>query len=140
MAHALETKQEIDLLREKNKVALTTIETVGGLVRHGFTMGTLALIAYQMRLALVSLAGKTTVFNSNVVWTISATVVLSVGFGAYATAGWLRANKLRKQTVGELTGHITALEEIIDPNRKSSGLDIGGAARKRPKKKPEGDD
>src|ERR1700722_14618682 len=99
-------------------------------VRTLIRCGTVAIIAYWAFQALEALAGQDTklsialslVFTALVDIKFAAAVSLAGGTTAWAVL----ERRLRLQKVDSLQGRIKQLEQMIDPNRSSSGLTTQG--------------
>jgi hypothetical protein len=112
-------------------------------LRIGLTFikwASIAIIVWQLRLAIDSLAGKSTLANFGVflVADLKANKVFSHIIMALLALGGVsfgvREKRLKRKVIKQSGDRIASLERRLDPKRTSSGLMIDG--RSRPEDEP----
>jgi hypothetical protein len=96
----------------------------------------IVFVAIQTRIALQALAGKRTIADFIVGWFgdgSGLTITLSFSATAIATLWAIIERKLRHRKVEYLGKRNTKNEQLIDPNRTSSGLLPDGTTHPRDK-------
>jgi hypothetical protein len=87
-------------------------------------------IAYQLRQAVASLAGRNTTAFFHGFFNLSVTEALCLGLATLASGGYIHERRLRQKTTKQLGAYPTELEKRLDPDRSGSRLAADGLPRK----------
>ncbi|CAI2716936.1 hypothetical protein [Nitrospina watsonii] len=100
------------------------------LIKFGAILGCVFFVAQSATASITALAGKESIAYLQLMaeLNINRTLVdvLFFIFGAGGVTYGIRSERFRRKDVERLTTRIKKLEELLDPNRTSSGLDPTG--------------
>lgn len=129
MANRSRSAEQVRLARTR---VIRFTDMFGTIGSFAIKWGAIAFIAYQIQLCVTALSGQQTFVSvfANVAGNITVNKWVAYSLGAGGAGYGVLQRRLRKAKVAELGGRIRFLENKIDPNRTSSGLDADGTTPK----------
>jgi len=112
-------------------VLIRLIDKVASVCIAAVYSGALIGVAYCVALSVKSLSGQnTSILFSYLTGTHSGvTVTVSIGVGVIGTAYGIGERLLHRRTIAHFAPLISHYQQLIDPNRTSSGLTMRGTTK-----------
>ena len=129
---AKKSKQQLDYELRARRIDRTAV-----VVEAGFRYGALVAIFYFLYASVASLAGQVTLadIGLRIIGDVRISETIAWLFGGGGVGYGLRERKLRRDTIERLTPRVRKYEEMLDPQRSSTGLPSRGTTRPEDRKR-----
>ena len=129
---AKKSKQQLDY-----ELRARLIDRSAVVVEAGLKYGALVVIFYFLYASVASLAGQVTLadIGLRIIGDVTISETVAWLFGVGGVGYGLRERKLRRDTIERLTPRVRKYEEMLDPQRSSTGLPSRGTTRPEDRKR-----
>jgi len=129
---AKKSKQQLDY-----ELRARLVDRGSAVIETGFKYGALVVIFYFAYASVASLAGQSTFadIGLRVIGDVRISETVAWLFGGGSIVYALRQRKLRRDTIERLAPRVRKYEEMLDPERTSTGLPSRGTTRPEDRKR-----